>query len=123
MNAFRILGFLFLGLGGRWCFSSAAACNTVCLAGCRLLRTFFRKMAPLDTGQQYVWADDQELGTESLHFIEGQGHCHRRSMVFVGGYSIFFAVESNALKIAGAVFVTLGLITVIMIKTCKEKAS
>ena len=44
------------------------------------------------------------------------------SMVFVGGLSIIFAVESTAARIFGAAFITLGLVTVSVIRTCKSPA-
>jgi len=44
------------------------------------------------------------------------------SMIVVGGYSIFFAVESAALRISGGLFVMLGLLTVSLLRTCREKA-
>jgi len=44
------------------------------------------------------------------------------SMIVVGGYSIFFAVESIQAKIFGGLFVMLGLITVSIIKTCRSQS-
>ena len=44
------------------------------------------------------------------------------SMIVVGGYSIFFAVESIHAKIFGGLFVILGLITVSILKTCKGQS-
>jgi hypothetical protein len=44
------------------------------------------------------------------------------SMIVVGGLSIIHAVESTAARIAGGLFVLLGLITVSVIRTCKAKA-
>lgn len=44
------------------------------------------------------------------------------SMILVGGYSIFFAVEAAELKIAGAVLVAIGLGFIMTIRTCKAKA-
>ena len=44
------------------------------------------------------------------------------SMIVVGGYSIFFAVESIQAKIFGGLFVMLGLITVSIIKTCRGQS-
>jgi uncharacterized membrane protein YbaN (DUF454 family) len=53
--------------------------------------------------------------------------CHLKvfaiiSMLLVGGASVFLAVESTALRIAGGVFIAIGLITVISIKTCKPES-
>jgi uncharacterized membrane protein YbaN (DUF454 family) len=43
------------------------------------------------------------------------------SMVFVGGFSIFYAVESTTARAIGGFFLTLGLVTVSVIKTCNGK--
>ena len=42
------------------------------------------------------------------------------SMILVGGFSIFYAVESGQARIFGGLFVALGLITVSVIRTCKK---
>lgn len=44
------------------------------------------------------------------------------SMVVVGGISLYFFVESSALRLAGGVLLFIGLVVVMMIQTCKEKA-
>jgi uncharacterized membrane protein YbaN (DUF454 family) len=41
------------------------------------------------------------------------------SMILVGGYSVFFAVDTVLLKVSGGVFIMLGLLTVSIIKTCR----
>jgi uncharacterized membrane protein YbaN (DUF454 family) len=41
------------------------------------------------------------------------------SMLLVGGFSIYFAVHSTSLRIAGAIFILIGLVTVSSIKTCE----
>lgn len=40
------------------------------------------------------------------------------SMIVVGGFSLFFAIESTTARVAGGLFITLGLLTVGFIKTC-----
>ena len=40
------------------------------------------------------------------------------SMLGVGGFSLFYAIESTAARITGSVFILIGLITVSLIKTC-----
>lgn len=42
-------------------------------------------------------------------------------MVLVGGFSIFYVVESNTLKVAGGLLMLIGLSVIACIKTCKEK--
>lgn len=122
MNAFRALGLLFLGLGIVGVFLPLLPATPFVLlaAACfaRSSEKWHRWILANNTFGPMIrnWEQNRciSLRVKAIAIA---------SMVFVGGYSIFFAVESNALKIAGAVFVTLGLITVIMIKTCKEKAS
>lgn len=41
------------------------------------------------------------------------------SMILVGGYSVLFAVESTQAKVFGGLFVSLGLLTVSIIRTCR----
>jgi len=41
-------------------------------------------------------------------------------MVVVGGLSIFYAVESNAIRIVGGVMIAVGTLTVSLIRTCKD---
>ena len=43
------------------------------------------------------------------------------SMTCVGGYSIFYAVESTQTRLAGGFFLLLGLITVSVIRTCRAQ--
>ena len=122
MNAFRALGLLFLGLGVVGVFLPLLPATPFVLlaAACfaRSSEKWHRWILANNTFGPMIrnWEQNRciSLRVKAIAIA---------SMVFVGGYSIFFAVESNALKIAGAVFVTLGLITVIMIKTCKDKAS
>ena len=122
MNAFRALGLLFLGLGIVGVFLPLLPATPFVLlaAACfaRSSEKWHRWILANNTFGPMIrnWEQNRciSLRVKAIAIA---------SMVFVGGYSIFFAVESNALKIAGAVFVTLGLITVIMIKTCKDKAS
>jgi hypothetical protein len=44
------------------------------------------------------------------------------SMLGVGGYSVLFVVEMFWLKLAGSVLVLAGLVSVLMLRTCKDKA-
>lgn len=41
------------------------------------------------------------------------------SMIIVGGFSLYFAVESGHLQLIGGGFIALGLVTICMLKTCK----
>jgi len=43
------------------------------------------------------------------------------TMVLVGGYSIFFVVENSGLKIAGGIFMLIGLSFILLVGTCNEK--
>ena len=42
------------------------------------------------------------------------------SMVLVGGFSIFYAVESTSLRIFGGLLMLTGLATIGLIKTCEK---
>jgi uncharacterized membrane protein YbaN (DUF454 family) len=44
------------------------------------------------------------------------------SMLLVGGYSVFFGVESRTAQIAGGILVLVGFITVNSIATCKRSS-
>jgi uncharacterized membrane protein YbaN (DUF454 family) len=44
------------------------------------------------------------------------------SMILVGGFSMFYAVESTPLRIAGGLLISIGLVFITLIKTCNEKA-
>jgi uncharacterized membrane protein YbaN (DUF454 family) len=120
VNAFRVLGFLFLGLGVVGVFLPLLPATPFVLVAAACFARSSEKW--------HRWILANKTFGPMIRNWE-QNRCISRkvkaiailSMVFVGGYSIFFAVESNALKIAGAVFVTLGLITVIMIKTCNKR--
>jgi hypothetical protein len=41
-------------------------------------------------------------------------------MVLVGGFSIFYAIDSSALRILGAVLLLIGFVTVSALKTCVQ---
>jgi len=40
------------------------------------------------------------------------------SMLGVGGYSVFFVVESVAIRVIGGALVAVGMVTVLMLQTC-----
>ena len=42
------------------------------------------------------------------------------SMILVGGFSIVYAVDSDALRILGAILLLIGFITVSSLKTCQQ---
>ena len=44
------------------------------------------------------------------------------SMVLVGGFSIFYSLDSHALRITGGVFVIIGLLTIAFLPTCDKEA-
>ena len=43
-------------------------------------------------------------------------------MLVVGGFSIFFAIEGQRLRIMGVVLITVGLIVISRIKTCNPES-
>lgn len=121
MNAFRLAGFVSLGVGVVGIFLPLLPATPFILlaAACfaRSSKKWHRWMLANDTFGPMIrnWEQNRCISrrVKAIAIL---------SMVFVGGYSIFFAVESMALKIVGAVLVTLGMITVTAIKTCKDKA-
>ena len=45
------------------------------------------------------------------------------SIVLVGGFSLFYAVDSTPLRIVGGLFMLAGLATVSSIRTCEKRAA
>ena len=121
MNIYRALGFLFLGIGVAGIFLPLLPATPFVLlaAACfaRSSEKWHRWMLANDTFGPMIrnWERNRCVSCRvKLVAIA--------SMIAVGGYSIFFAVESTALRVTGVVVVTLGLLTVSFLRTCKGKA-
>ena len=121
MNIYRALGFLFLGIGVAGIFLPLLPATPFVLlaAACfaRSSEKWHRWMLANDTFGPMIrnWERNRCVSCRVKLIAIA-------SMIVVGGYSIFFAVESTALRISGAMFVTLGLLTVSFLRTCKGKA-
>lgn len=120
MNLFRLFGFVFLGLGTLGIVlpllptTPFVLLSAACFA--RSSERWHRWLLANETFGPMIrnWEDNRCIScrVKSIGIV---------TMVLVGGYSIFFAVESNGLKIAGGVLMLTGLSFILLIKTCKEK--
>ena len=120
MNLFRLFGFVFLGLGALGIVlpllptTPFVLLSAACFA--RSSERWHRWLLANETFGPMIrnWEDNRCIScrVKSIGIV---------TMVLVGGYSIFFAVESNGLKIAGGVLMLTGLSFILLIKTCKEK--
>lgn len=119
MNIFRLLGFLFLGVGVLGIFLPLLPATPFILLSAACFSRSSEKW--------HRWMLSNETFGPMIRNWE-QNRCITRkvkviaiaSMVLVGGYSIFFAVESQAARIAGGLLLLAGLITVTLIETCKK---
>ena len=120
MNVFRAMGFLFLGVGVIGIFLPLLPATPFVLlaAACfaRSSEKWHRWMLANETCGPMIrnWEQNRCI-TCRVKMIE------IASMVFVGGFSIFYAVESTTARAIGGFFLTLGLVTVSVIKTCNGK--
>lgn len=120
MNLFRLLGFIFLGLGALGIVlpllptTPFVLLSAACFA--RSSEQWHRWLLANETFGPMIrnWEDKRCIScrVKTIGIL---------TMVLVGGYSIFYAVESNGLKIAGGVLMLTGLTFILLIKTCKEK--
>jgi uncharacterized membrane protein YbaN (DUF454 family) len=120
VNLFSLLGFLFLGLGALGIVlpllptTPFVLLSAACFA--RSSERWHRWLLANETFGPMIrnWEDKRCIScrVKTIGIL---------TMVLVGGYSIFFAVESNGLKIAGGVLMLTGLTFILLIKTCKEK--
>lgn len=121
MNAFRLFGFFFLGVAVLGIFLPLLPATPFVLlaAACfaRSSEKWHRWMLANDTFGPMIrnWEQNRcvTCRVKAIAIV---------SMILVGGFSIVHAVETTPARIAGAVFVTLGLVTVSLLKTCKRKA-
>ena len=117
-NAFRILGFLMLGFAVLGVFLPLLPTTPFVLVA----TMFFARSSE----KWHRWMLQNATFGPMIRNWE-QHRCIRfrlkvvaiTSMVLVGGFSIFFAVDSTPLRVAGLIFILIGLITVGSIKTCK----
>ena len=120
MNLYRLAGFLFLGLGILGIFLPLLPATPFVLlaAACfaRSSEKWHRWMLANDTfGPMILNWERNRCISRRVKWIAVV------SMLVVGGYSIFYALESQVLKIAGVTLVTIGMITVGLIDTCRDR--
>ena len=117
MNVFRVLGFLFVGIAIIGVILPLLPTTPFVLlaAACfaRSSEKWHRWMLANDTFGPMIrnWEKNRCISCRVKLIAIA-------SMVFVGGYSIFYAVESTQVRLAGGFFLLLGLITVSVIRTC-----
>lgn len=120
MNLFRLFGFVFLGLGALGILlpllptTPFVLLSAACFA--RSSERWHRWLLANETFGPMIrnWEEKRCIScrVKTIGIL---------TMVLVGGYSIFFAVESNGLRIAGGVLMLTGLTFILLINTCKEK--
>jgi uncharacterized membrane protein YbaN (DUF454 family) len=121
VNLFRLLGFLFLGAGILGIFLPLLPATPFVLlaAACfaRSSEKWHQWMLANGTFGPMIRNWDQDRCVSCRVKIIAIA-----SMVGVGGYSVFFAVESVGLKVLGGILVGIGLVTVTLLQTCGDKA-
>jgi uncharacterized membrane protein YbaN (DUF454 family) len=117
MNLYRILGFGFLGIAALGVILPLLPTTPFALVAAAC---FARSSA-----KWHHWMLENAIFGPMIMNWE-QNRCISRriklvaiiSMIVVGGYSIFFAVESTTARVAGGLFIALGLLTIGFIKSC-----
>jgi len=122
MNIFRLLGFLFVGIAVLGVILPLLPTTPFVLlaAACfaRSSEKWHRWMLANNTFGPMIrnWEKNRCISCRVKLIAIA-------SMVFVGGYSIFYAVESTQVRLVGGFFLLLGLITVSVIRTCGAQES
>lgn len=118
MNVFLLLGFVFLGVGVLGVFLPILPATPFVLlaAACfaRSSEKWHRWLLANRTFGPMVrnWEQNRCISCKvKLVAIV--------SMLCVGGYSIFYAVESVPAKILGGIFIGIGMLTVSLLRTCR----
>jgi len=121
LKAFRLLGFLFLGVGALGVvLPLLPATPFVLLSAACFARSSERWHAWMLANETFgPMIRNWETHRCISHRIKLIGIL---SMIFVGGFSIFYAVESPHLQIVGGIMLTIGFITISLIPTCQEKS-
>ena len=120
MNVYRLLGFVFLGLGALGVILPLLPTTPLILlsAACfaRSSEKWHRWLLANETFGPMIrnWEENRCIScrVKTIGIL---------TMILVGGYSIFFAVESVWLKVAGGLLMLTGLSFILWIKTCNEK--
>ena len=121
MKSFRVLGFVFLGIGilGVVLPLLPATPFVLLAAACfaRSSEKWHRWLLASATFGPMILNWEQNRCISCRIKLIGVF-----SMILVGGFSIFYAVDTTPLRIAGGLLILIGLATIGSIKTCIEKA-
>ena len=121
MKSFRVLGFVFLGIGilGVVLPLLPATPFVLLAAACfaRSSEKWHRWLLASATFGPMILNWEQNRCISCRVKLIGVF-----SMILVGGFSIFYAVDTTPLRIAGGLLILIGLATIGSIKTCIEKA-
>ena len=119
MNLFRALGLIFLGIGALGVVLPLLPATPFILlaAACfaRSSQKWHRWLLANETFGPMILNWEQHRCISCRIKLIGIF-----SMILVGGFSIFYAVESSSLRYAGGLFILIGLITIAAIKTCSH---
>jgi len=120
VNAFRVFGFVFLGLGTLGVVLPLLPTTPFILLSAACFARSSEKW--------HRWLLANSTFGPMIRNWEENRCISRRvkiigilSMILVGGFSIFYVVESNSLKVAGGLLMLIGLSVIACIKTCNEK--
>ena len=119
LRAYRLLGLLFLGVGvlGALLPLLPATPFVLLSAACfaRSSERWHRRLLASDTFGPMIrnWEQNRCISCRVKVIAIA-------SMVLVGGFSIFYAVDSSALRILGAVLLLIGFVTVSTLRTCGQ---
>ena len=119
LRAYRLLGLLFLGVGAVGALLPLLPATPFVLlsAACfaRSSERWHRRLLDSDTFGPMIrnWEQNRCISCRVKAIAIA-------SMVLVGGFSIFYAVDSSALRILGAVLLLIGFVTVSTLRTCRQ---
>jgi uncharacterized membrane protein YbaN (DUF454 family) len=120
LNLFRLLGFVFLGLGVLGVVLPLLPTTPFILlsAACfaRSSEKWHRWLLANETFGPMIrnWDENRCITcrVKTIGII---------SMILVGGFSVFYVIESQTLRMAGGLMMLSGLGVIALIKTCEEK--
>lgn len=121
MNMFVVFGFFFLAAGAVGVFLPLLPTTPFVL----LSAACFARSSP----RWHAWLLDHRTFGPMVR----QWECHRCvslrvklvaivTMVGVGGYSLFFAIDSNPMRLIGGALLGIGLATVLLLPRCRGRS-
>jgi uncharacterized membrane protein YbaN (DUF454 family) len=121
LNIFLILGFVSLGVGVLGVFLPILPATPFVL----LAAACFARSS--EKWHRWLLANDT-FGPMILNWEQNRCIMCRvktiaiASMLSVGSFSVFYAVESHTGRAVGALFIGIGLVTILLIKACRGEA-